>query len=60
MACGSAENHRLSVDKKKTCNGDCKNCGAVSALLERLEPSQKLANDVSLTQSLVDIANGSV
>ncbi len=60
MACESADNQRLGVDKKKTCNGDCKNCGAVSALLERLEPSPKLANDMSLTQSLVGITSGSV
>jgi len=38
MACGDTRNAALSDQDKKPCNGDCENCGAVSSLLDKLDP----------------------
>ncbi|MET1414422.1 hypothetical protein ABVF61_19280 [Roseibium sp. HPY-6] len=39
MACRSTEDTISSNVSRKTCNGDCANCGAVESMLNQLEIS---------------------
>ena len=39
MACRTTDDAVTGQETEKTCNGDCGNCGASSALLSQLDPA---------------------